>query len=88
MDKMDEFVTYFEETWLMGNFGPRIWNINSPDASSPKTNNHLEGWQNKLKWITKKAHPNVFELVEIFKQEQSGTEVSIAQLDNYRVTAT
>ena len=39
--------------------------------SSPRTNNYLEGWHNKLKRIARKAHPNVFELVEIFKQEQS-----------------
>ena len=24
VDKMNEFVAYFEETWLEGNFGPRI----------------------------------------------------------------
>ena len=36
--------------------------------SSPKTNNYLEGWHNKLKQIARKPHPNVF---EIFKQEQS-----------------
>ena len=24
VEKMDEFVTYFEETWLVGNFGPRL----------------------------------------------------------------
>ncbi|XP_041378731.1 uncharacterized protein LOC121391033 [Gigantopelta aegis] len=78
---MDEFVTYFEETWLVGNFGPRLWIIFSSDASSPRTNNHLEGWHNKLKRIARKAHPNVFELVKIFKQEQSSTEVSIAQLE-------
>ena len=78
---MDEFVTYFEETWLVSNFGPRLWNIFSSDASSPRTNNHLEGWHNKLKQIARKAHPNVFELIKIFKQEQSSTEVSIAQLE-------
>ena len=81
IDKMDEFVAYFEETWLVGKFAPQIWNVFSTDASSPRTNNHLEGWHNKLKQIARKAHPNVFELVEIFKQEQSDTEVSIAQLD-------
>ena len=81
VEKMDEFVTYFEETWLVGNFGPRLWNIISSDASSPRTNNHLEGWHNKLKRIARKAHPNMFELVKIFKQEQSSTEVSIAQLE-------
>ena len=53
----------------------------SSDASSPRINNHLEGWHNKLKQITRKAHPNVFELVEIIKQQQSDNEVSIAQLD-------
>ena len=52
----------------------------SSDARSPRTNIHLKGWH-ELKRITRKAHPNVFELVEIFKQEQSDTEVSIAQLD-------
>ena len=30
--------------------------------------------------MARKAHPNVFELVEIMKQEQADTEVSIAQL--------
>ena len=80
IDKVVEFLAYFEETWLEGNFAPRIWNVFSTDASSPRTNNHLEGWH-KLKRIARKAHPNVFELVEIFKQEQSDTEVSIARLD-------
>ena len=79
IDKMDEFVAYFEETWLVGNFALQVWNVFSTDSSSPRTNNHLKGWHNKLKRIARKAHPNVFELVEIFKQEQS--EVSIAELD-------
>ena len=34
-----------------------------------------------MKQIARKAHPNVFELIEIFMQEQSSTEVSIAQLE-------
>ena len=40
-----------------------------------------DGTTIKLKRITKKAHPNMFELVEFFEQEQSDTEVNIAQLD-------
>ena len=39
--------------------------------SSPRTNNFLEGWHSKLKQNARKAHPNMFELVEIFKQEHS-----------------
>ncbi len=45
----------------------------------PKTNNHVEGWHNKINRAAGKAHPNVFELV-LFKGEQANTEVSIAQL--------
>ena len=33
-----------------------------------------------LKQTARKAQPSMFKLVEIFKQEQSDTEVSIAQL--------
>ena len=46
----------------------------------PRTNNHLEGWHNRLKRISRKAHPNLFELVEILKKEQATTEVTIEQL--------
>ena len=57
-----------------------LWNMYEVDSSSPRTNNHLAGWHNKLKCVVRKAHPNVFELVEIMKQEQANTEVSIVQL--------
>ena len=30
--------------------------------------------------VVGKAHPNVFEIVEVFKAEQASTEVSLAQL--------
>ena len=30
-----------------------------------KTNNHVEGWHNKINRAAGKAHPNIFELVEL-----------------------
>ena len=52
-----EFLDYFEETWLTGNFHLNEWNVyDTPDR--PRTNNHLEGWHNRLKRIVGKAHPN------------------------------
>ena len=51
-----------------------------PAASGPTTTSR-DGTTIKLKRITKKARPNMFELVEFFEQEQSDTEVNIAQLD-------
>ena len=54
------------------------------DSNSPRTNNHIEGWHNKLKRIAKKSHPNMYEIIEkntIQKIYSKNTEVSIAQLD-------
>ena len=45
----------------------------------PKTNNHVEGWHKKINRAVGKAHPNIFELVELFKIEQVNTEVCLAQ---------
>ena len=45
-----------------------------------KTSNYVEGWHNKINHAARKAHPNIFELVELFKTEQANTEVSLAQL--------
>ena len=80
LPRVDEFISYFEETWLVGNFSPCLWNVYEADSSSPRTNYHLEGWHNKLKRVARKANPNVFELVEFVRQEQADTKVSIAQL--------
>ena len=62
------------------NFPPSLWNVYYIDTSSPRTNNHVEGWHNKLKRVARKALPNVYELIEVFQQEQVDTEVAIAQL--------
>ena len=42
----------------------------------PKTNNHAEEWHRKINRAAGKAHPNIFELVELFKTEQANTEVN------------
>ena len=66
---LKDFIKYFEDTWLVGQFPPMLWNVFGLDAHSPRTNNHLEGWHNKLKKITRKSDVNVFEIVETIKQE-------------------
>ena len=78
--EINEFNKYFEDTWLVGPFPPTLWNVFELEVHSPRTNNHLEGWHNKLKRIARKAHPNLFEIVTLFKQEQADTEVILAQL--------
>ena len=49
-------------------------------SESARTNNHIDGWHSKLKKVVGKAHPNVYEIVEIFKREQGVTEITISQL--------
>ena len=74
--RVQEFITYYEETWLVGNYPLPLWNVF--ESGSVCTNNHVEGWHSRLK-VVGKAHPNIFEIVEVFK-EQASTEVSLAQL--------
>ena len=68
LPRVDKFISYFEAIWLVGNFSPRLWNVYETDSGSHRTNNHVDGWHNKLKRVARKAHPNVFELVEIMNR--------------------
>ena len=75
---MENFISYFEDTWLVGNFPKAEWNVYNTDG--PRTNNHLEGWHNRLKRVVGKPHTNIFECVEIFQREQMATELLLMQL--------
>ena len=48
--------------------------------SGPRTNNHLEGWRYRLNRLARKAHPNLFETIELIKNEQASTEVQMIQV--------
>ena len=74
----DHFVDYFEGTWLNGNFSLSHWNVHL--IGGPRTNNNLEGWHSRVKTLAGKIHLNIFEIVELFKTEQSNMEASILQL--------
>ncbi len=53
---------------------------NGFESESNRTNNHLEGWHNRLKRVAGKPHPNIYEFVEVIQKEQTSTEVSLTQL--------
>ena len=57
LQRVDEFISYFEETWLVGNFPLDLWNVFKMDSNSPRTNNHIEGWHNKLNGSQKSLIP-------------------------------
>ena len=55
-----------------------MWNVYSLDG--PRTNNHAEGWHSKVRKLAGKAHPNIYEVVSLFKSEQAATEVPLMQV--------
>ena len=74
---MDQFLEYFQDNWIEGNYPLRM-NMYSLDG--PRTNNNAEGWHSKICKLAGKAHPNIYKAVELFKAEQTATEVSLMQL--------
>ena len=82
---MDEFILYMEDTWIAGIFPINMWNVYQ--AKGPHTNNHLKGWHNRLNKIVGKPHPNLFELVRTFQQEEASTHMTILQQED-RATLT
>ena len=69
-------ITYIH--FISYSFPPRMWN--HFQNKGPRTNNHLEGWHNRLNRLARKAHPNLFESIELLQNEQAATEVQIIQL--------
>ena len=79
IDDIDDFKDYFESTWMRGQYPRTMWNFFAYDG--PRTNNRLEGWHSRLKCIIKKPHPNIYEIVDVFKREQATVEVTMLLLE-------
>ena len=78
--QIQEFIRYFEDTWLVGNYPLIMWNVYRSDGF--RTNNHLEGCHNRLKRLVEKAHPNIYKFVEAIRKEHTVTEsVFVLQLE-------
>lgn len=77
MDNVEHFITYFDTTWINGQFRLHQWNYY--DYDGPRTNNHVEGWHSRLKRIVDKPHPNIFEIVDVIKREQATMEMKWEQ---------
>ena len=74
----DRVVQFTETTWLNGHYHITEWSVYNEDE--PQTNNHANGgitkstaWQERV--------TQTYEIVELFKTEQTATEVSLLQLE-------
>ena len=79
-DDCTKLTDYVTETWIEGRFSQPTWNHYQTEG--PRTNNHLEGWHNKLKKRFGIAHPTIYKLIDEFKKEQAVNEVKIGQYSN------
>ena len=79
IDRIDDFVEYFDCTWINGQYRISQWNYY--DYHGPRTNNHVEGWHSRLKKIVGKSHPNIFEIVDVMRKEQATTEMKLNQFE-------
>ena len=79
LPRIQEFIRYIEDTWLVGNYPLIMWNVYRSDGF--QTNNHLKGWHNCLKRLVGKAHPNIYEFVKVIQKEQTATEVFVLLLE-------
>ena len=67
---------YFQDQWLVRTPVP-MWN---QYQESKRTNNDLEGWHRRFSQVVSKHHANIWQLIGAFRDEQSATEVTMAQI--------
>ena len=71
-----EFTDYMDRTWIMEHS-----NL-SCGMFSTRTNNHLEGWHNRLNSFLGRRHPNIYQLMAFITKEQAAIDIEILQLQS------
>jgi hypothetical protein len=61
-------------------FPPVLWNVNhSTINNEPRTNNVVEGWNNKLSHLVGHQHPTVWKIIRSLQMEQASNATILAQ---------
>jgi len=63
---IEQFHSYFSNTWLTGSFPVELWNQYSVD-SQLRTNNAVESWHARFNRAVRAAHPNLFVILKHLK---------------------
>ncbi|XP_060068385.1 uncharacterized protein LOC132548532 [Ylistrum balloti] len=71
------FTDIVTEQWIEGD--RTTWNHFSTEG--PRTTNHLEAWHGKLKENVLHAHPNIYTIIQTFKDIQDMNDISRIQRD-------
>ena len=63
------FLDYFVSTYFEGKFPLQLWN-HFDTIGEPRTNNHLEGFNLKLKKAVIVAHPDIFKAISSLQDQE------------------
>ncbi|RWS20349.1 uncharacterized protein B4U80_05280 [Leptotrombidium deliense] len=82
------FCDYHLDTWLKDGamFPKEMWNQYGNFCD--RTNNAVEGWHSALNKAVGKAHPKIYELIHVIKEQQASFEITVRFLDQGRSTVT
>ena len=80
--KLEGFFDYFVNTWFEGSIEYSQWNHSQTEG--PRTNNHCEGFHNKINRWNEQSHPNIYSLITLLKVVDCNTEKNF----NARLTGT
>ena len=70
---LDQLADYYERTWF-GQFPAAMWNVHNSNIRT----NRVEAWNSKLnKAMGGHFHPNVYQLSDFLRKEQSHTEATV-----------
>ena len=76
--KLLAFTTYFQNTWIDGNFPPAMWS--HYDHDGPRTTNLAEGWHNSLNVTIGVSHPTMRSFLDWLQKCQHAVQCRGIQL--------
>ena len=80
--KLDKFMQYFVNNYYEGPiFECQMWN-HFDTIGYPRTNNNLEGYNNKLSNHLAIAHPDIFKAISKFKEEETDASLKYYRANN------
>ena len=69
------FTDYITEQWVEGDI--LVWNHFGTEG--PHTTNNIEAWHGKLKKKVQHSHPNIFTIIQTFKEIQNSNDINRIQ---------
>ena len=68
--KISDFINYFYYTWIKGKYPLAVWS-HFETIDSPRTNNHVEGFNFALKACIVKEKPNIYTVISHLQQMET-----------------